>query len=97
MDKRPIIAITMGDAAGIGPEIVVKVLGFKKIYSICRPFVLGDAAILSSAIDSLKSTLKLTPLKAADETKGDFGSIDLLTSRIWTTRRSFPVKYHLVR
>jgi 4-hydroxythreonine-4-phosphate dehydrogenase len=77
MDKRPIIAITMGDAAGIGPEIVVKALASKKIYSICRPFVLGDATILSSAIESLKSTLKLTPLKAADETKGDFGNIEL--------------------
>jgi 4-hydroxy-L-threonine phosphate dehydrogenase PdxA len=37
--ERPIIAITMGDAAGIGPEVIVKALAFGKIYAICRPLV----------------------------------------------------------
>jgi len=78
MDKRPVIAITIGDAAGIGPEIVVKALSSKKIYSICRPLVIGDAGILSSVIESLKSALKLRPVDAADEARGEFGSIDLI-------------------
>ena len=68
----------MGDAAGIGPEIIVKALGSKKIYSICRPLVIGDAGILSTFIESLKSTLKLHPIEAADEAKGEFGAIDLI-------------------
>jgi 4-hydroxy-L-threonine phosphate dehydrogenase PdxA len=34
---RPVIGITMGDAAGIGPEIIVKSLTVKKTYDLCRP------------------------------------------------------------
>ncbi|HVF47057.1 MAG TPA: 4-hydroxythreonine-4-phosphate dehydrogenase PdxA [Pyrinomonadaceae bacterium] len=43
---RPTIGITMGDAAGIGPEIVVKSLADIGLRSICRPVVIGDAACL---------------------------------------------------
>ena len=41
---RPIIALTMGDPAGIGPELVLKVLSQKRFYEACRPFVIGDPA-----------------------------------------------------
>jgi len=47
---RPIIAITMGDAAGIGPEIIVKALGRKDVYDWCRPLVIGDAKMLERAL-----------------------------------------------
>lgn len=47
---KPIIAITMGDAAGIGPEIVVKALARPEVYEICRPVVIGDAAVLKQAV-----------------------------------------------
>ena len=43
---RPIIAITMGDAAGIGPEIIVKALLSEQIYSICCPLVVGEGVIM---------------------------------------------------
>ena len=61
-DLRPRIAITMGDPAGIGPEIILKALGQKAIYEACRPVVYGDikwmqktAAILLSAANRAKS------------------------------------------
>ncbi len=44
---RPAIVITMGDAAGIGPEIVVKALLSKQIYDICCPLVVGDGMTMS--------------------------------------------------
>lgn len=40
---RPVIAITMGDAAGIGPEIIVKSLSHRSVYETARPLVIGDA------------------------------------------------------
>ncbi len=46
----PRIGITMGDAAGIGPEIIVKALARKSIYEICRPVVIGSTAILEDAL-----------------------------------------------
>ena len=48
-DNRPIIAITIGDPAGIGPEVVVKVLANKEIYDLCRPLVIGEGATVLAA------------------------------------------------
>ncbi|HEY64341.1 MAG TPA: 4-hydroxythreonine-4-phosphate dehydrogenase PdxA [Caldilineae bacterium] len=48
-DDRPLLAITMGDPAGIGPEIVLKALGHEEVYHQCRPLVIGDRRILQRA------------------------------------------------
>lgn len=46
---RPIIALTMGDAAGIGPEVLVKALADAKGREPCRPFVVGDPGVIRRA------------------------------------------------
>ena len=43
---RPITAITMGDPAGIGPEICVDTMLDKGVHELCRPFVIGSLPIL---------------------------------------------------
>jgi 4-hydroxythreonine-4-phosphate dehydrogenase len=48
-DDLPLLAITMGDPAGIGPEVVLKTLRHADIYERCRPLVLGDRRILERA------------------------------------------------
>lgn len=48
-DERPCVAITMGDPAGIGPEIVLKALQSAHVYSVSRPLVVGDRRILERA------------------------------------------------
>ncbi len=48
-DSRPILAITLGDPAGIGPEVVLKALGHGKVFDICRPLVVGDSGVLKRA------------------------------------------------
>ena len=45
----PVIAITMGDAAGIGPEVIVKALAHPEVYEECCPVVIGDIARLQQA------------------------------------------------
>ena len=47
----PRIGITMGDAAGIGPEIIVKVLTNRYIYQICQPIVIGSLSIIQDALN----------------------------------------------
>lgn len=47
--KRPLLALTMGDPAGIGPEIIVKALQHATVYDLCRPLVVGDARMLARA------------------------------------------------
>ena len=48
-DKRPLIAIPMGDAAGIGPEIVLKALANPEIAELARCVVIGDRDVLEQA------------------------------------------------
>lgn len=49
MFSKPIIGITMGDPAGIGPEVVVKAVTDKKVMQICHPLVFGSYHIILSA------------------------------------------------
>jgi len=44
---RPIIAITMGDPAGIGPELALRALAKTDLQEECLPVVFGDASVLS--------------------------------------------------
>src|SRR3954451_3570831 len=46
---RPLLAITMGDPAGIGPEVVLKALAHADVFARCRPLVIGDRRILERA------------------------------------------------
>jgi 4-hydroxythreonine-4-phosphate dehydrogenase len=47
--QRPLLAITLGDPAGIGPEIIVKALQQPQVYEQCRPLVIGDRRMLAQA------------------------------------------------
>jgi 4-hydroxythreonine-4-phosphate dehydrogenase len=47
--NRPLLAVTIGDPAGIGPEVVLKALRSAEVYEGCRPLVLGDRRILERA------------------------------------------------
>ncbi|MCG2788342.1 MAG: 4-hydroxythreonine-4-phosphate dehydrogenase PdxA, partial [Actinomycetia bacterium] len=39
---KPVIGITMGDAAGVGPELILKTLSDKEVYNECMPVVIGN-------------------------------------------------------
>ncbi len=56
---RPLLAITLGDPAGIGPEVVLKTLAHPDVYARCRPLVIGDRRILERAADALGMALDL--------------------------------------
>ena len=56
-DSIPIIGITIGDPAGIGPEIVCKMLAYKKIYSWCHPVIIGNYSIVKK--EAFRQKLKL--------------------------------------
>ena len=45
----PLLAVTLGDPAGIGPEVVLKALAHEELHVRCRPLVLGDRRILERA------------------------------------------------
>ena len=78
IEERPIIAVTMGDAAGIGPEIIVKALALEKIYGMCRPLVVGEGSIMQAAIKLVNKPLKLHPVRTVAEVEGQSGTVDIL-------------------
>ena len=49
VDTRPLLAITLGDPAGIGPEVILKALAHADVFARCRPLVIGDRRILERA------------------------------------------------
>jgi len=76
--KKPIIAITMGDPAGIGAEIAVKTLQFKNIYDDAVPLVIGDLEVIKDAKNFIPSNLKLNEVLRPEDAKGEYGTIDIL-------------------
>ncbi|MDA1015363.1 MAG: 4-hydroxythreonine-4-phosphate dehydrogenase PdxA [Planctomycetota bacterium] len=52
--SRPLLGITMGDPAGVGPEVVLKALQHADLFERCRPLVIGDRRILERAAGCLK-------------------------------------------
>lgn len=69
MQNRPIIAITMGDPSGIGPEIIIKALQSREVAVICTPVVIGDRPALERAIAVCGSALKIREISTAEEAR----------------------------
>ena len=67
----------MGDPASIGPEIAVKALLEKKIHEICRPVLVGDAAVFTQIIAWLKLPAKVNAIDKIADAKFEFGTIDV--------------------
>jgi 4-phospho-D-threonate 3-dehydrogenase / 4-phospho-D-erythronate 3-dehydrogenase len=74
--KLPIIAVTMGDAAGIGPEIIMRTFAHGEVYRHCRPFVVGDAKRLRLAGDCVGSRLTVKALADPAEARFAPGAVD---------------------
>lgn len=77
-DYRPLIAISAGDPAGIGPEVSVKALSNAKIYRECRPLVICDANIIRDVIKFCSMKMKVHVIRDPEQGKYVFGEIDVL-------------------
>jgi 4-phospho-D-threonate 3-dehydrogenase / 4-phospho-D-erythronate 3-dehydrogenase len=77
MDK-PLIGISVGDPAGIGPEITAKALALKEIYECCRPLVVAEAGVMSDAVVFSGLAQRVHPVSSAGEGIFQFGILDVL-------------------
>lgn len=75
---KPILGITMGDAAGVGPEIIVKALADPAIYELCRPVVVGDKKIMERAVEIVGAELICRTVTHPAEAGNEYGSIDVI-------------------
>lgn len=78
MSNLPLIAITIGDPAGIGPEIVVKSLSKDLIYGLLRPLVIGDGSLLRQTVSSLGLGMRVNAISNPKEGLYSFGTLDVL-------------------
>ncbi|MGL5260673.1 MAG: 4-hydroxythreonine-4-phosphate dehydrogenase PdxA [Lachnospiraceae bacterium] len=82
---RPITALTMGDPAGIGPEICVGTMLDKEIHEMCRPFMIGSIAIMDKAAKVLGKELKYNKIEEPTEAKFEYGTIDIIETGNYDT------------
>ena len=56
---KPLLGITMGDPAGIGPEVIIKALARPGVRRLCRPLVIGSPEVLARTVSALNAPLKV--------------------------------------
>lgn len=66
-DPRPILGITLGDAAGTGPELITRALSDPEIRAACRPVVIGDAQTLRDALSITHAELTIQAIDAVGD------------------------------
>lgn len=75
--EKPIIAITMGDPASIGPEIAVKALLTERLFEICRPVIIGDTGVFFDIVKRLGLNASINSIKDIRNARFVFGKLDV--------------------
>ena len=78
-DQKPLIAITMGDPRGVGPEVVVKALARDSLYQIWSPFVLGDVKVVQRTIETLGLEMKAVEVEVGPHFRSLPGVLPVLS------------------
>ena len=78
MNEKPFVAITMGDPAGIGPEVTAKALLDRSVFEKCRPFVIGSAAAMDAAFRLIGSSVSSNVAHSLTDLTGEAGTVDVL-------------------
>lgn len=81
-DSRPSLALTLGDPAGIGPEVTLKSLLNEDVYRQCIPIVIGDGASLLLTNNMMGSPLLLKEISSPEEAKGEKGVVEYIDPRL---------------
>ena len=76
--SKPLLAVTMGDPAGVGAEIVVKTFADNAIFERAKPFVIGSAACLQQACVQTGLAADIQPISSVDEVRETTTCIQVL-------------------
>jgi len=74
----PVLGITMGDPAGVGPEIIAKALAQPAVASSCKPVVIGDRSVMTATLELLHSPLEVHAVGSPAECRFAPGAIECL-------------------
>ena len=76
--QKPVIAITMGDPCGIGPEVIAKALASEAVYLTCRPVVVGSSRSMRQAVDLTGAPLEVREVKSPAEAGRSPGLVSVI-------------------
>ena len=76
--ERPVVAITMGDPCGIGPEVIVKALAEPVVHSLCRSVVVGNSTALEAALELTGEPLDLRRVNTPEDARFDHGLVNII-------------------
>jgi 4-hydroxythreonine-4-phosphate dehydrogenase len=76
--NRPIIAVTLGDPAGVGPEIIVRALADPQVERVARCLVYGDARVVQKAISETGLNLVVRAIRQGHEARYAPGTIEVI-------------------
>lgn len=77
MHNKPVIGITMGDPASIGPEIALKALLEDRVRSICRPIIVGDAEVFKQIAIRLNLPIEVHSISKVSDAEFKVGQADV--------------------
>jgi len=81
-DTRPFIAVTMGDGAGVGPEVTVGALLAQNAYRDCRPVVIGDVHRLQLGAKALGVEANIVEVETVGEAVFEAGRINVIDPKL---------------
>ena len=87
---KPIVAVTMGDPAGVGPEVVLKALAHPQVRKACHPLILGDWEVLNRIWDGQRRYPELAPWKQGDAVSADAHPVSVYCLSSLSPRQSGP-------
>jgi len=74
----PIVAVTMGDGAGVGPEVTVAAVVDESILAECRPVIIGDAARLRAAAKTIGMTVEIRAIDDVEDAVFDTDTVNVI-------------------
>ncbi len=65
--EKPLVAMTMGDPAGIGPEVIAAVWQDERVHAMCHPLVVGNPRVFERACDLVAPTVRVVTIESPEE------------------------------
>src|SRR4051812_9482965 len=77
-DDRPLIALTMGDVAGVGPEVIARAWGDSPLRTLARPLVVGSRSVLERALARMGVRAVVEPIVRPEDAEPTARSVPCL-------------------
>ena len=66
LSKKPVLSISMGDPAGVGPEVCLKAISHSKVRRSCIPIIIGDLKVLKFHAQKMRINNNLKAIESSE-------------------------------